>query len=313
MILPTLEWGASCEQLASQLRPGDELLVVCDHESDPVASRETPPGVRVLAAGEPEGCSGKANAVAYAMDRASNDRFVWTDDDFDRGEDWLDRLVAAGDAHGPATVVPFFVGEGWGRFVEPLLLVSGTATIYTGVGTWGGKAWGGGVTFTRGDVDVAALTSDLRRSLSDDGVLSAHLGYTHPVRSMRAMVHTPGDLRSLRERLVRLARIPHVHEGFERRFLVSLLVAGVAALAPVHAAVAATALTGGAYALFGFRRWSFLLAYPMLFLMPVVFGAGMFVTEFEWAGRRYRLDDAGDVAVLTRRRPDAEGGDDPVE
>lgn len=86
--------------------PNDELLVLCDSERDPVAGRKTPNGVAVCIAGEPEGCSGKANALAHGMERAENDRFVWTDDDFDRTSDWLDRLVAAGERHGPATVIP---------------------------------------------------------------------------------------------------------------------------------------------------------------------------------------------------------------
>lgn len=301
VILPTLEWGQACEQLVSQLRPGDELLVVCDSESDPVATRDVPRGVRVLVAGEPEGCSGKANAVAHAMEQANNDQFVWTDDDFHRDSDWLDRLVAAGETHGPATVIPFFVGGGWFRFVEPILLLSGTATIFFGVGTWGGNAWGGGVTFTRDDVVVSDLVSDLRRSLSDDGVLSEHVGYTHPVRTMRATVRVPGDFHSVKERMIRLARIPHVHEGFEYRLLFSLLIVGIAVTFPLYTAAVATTITGGMYALLRFRRASFLLGYPMLFLMPVIFASGIFLKEFEWAGRRYRVHDVGDIDVVTGR------------
>lgn len=301
VILPTLEWGQACEQLADQLRAEDELLVVCDSESDPVTTRNVPQGVRILVAGEPEGCSGKANAVAHAMEHANNDRFVWTDDDFDRDSDWLDRLAAAGETYGPATVVPFFIGGGWFRIVEPIGLLAGTATIFFGVGVWGGNAWGGGVTFTRDDVTVSDLVSDLRRSLSDDGVLSEHLGYTHPVRTMRAMVRVPGDFHTVKERMIRLARIPHVHEGGEFRFLLSLLIVGIAVAFPLYTAAVATSVTGGMYALLRFRRASFLLAYPMLFLMPVIFGAGIFLKEFEWAGRRYRLNDIEDIEVLTDR------------
>jgi hypothetical protein len=53
------------------------------------------------------------------MSRARNDRFVWTDDDFERGDDWLDRPVDAGETHGPASAVPFFTGTGWWRLFEP--------------------------------------------------------------------------------------------------------------------------------------------------------------------------------------------------
>lgn len=75
--------------------------------------------MRVPVAGEPTGCSGKANAVAHACSRASHDRPVWTDADVRRDTGWLGRLVAAGEAHGPATAVPVFRGGGWWRLVEP--------------------------------------------------------------------------------------------------------------------------------------------------------------------------------------------------
>ncbi|MDY6817608.1 MAG: glycosyltransferase, partial [Halobacteriales archaeon] len=103
VLLPTIEWNRACDQLSDQIQSGDELLVICDTEDDPVASHDPPDGVEILLAGEPEGCSGKANAMAYGMEQATNDRFVWTDADFDREDDWLDRLVAAGEQHGPAT------------------------------------------------------------------------------------------------------------------------------------------------------------------------------------------------------------------
>ena len=32
VLLPTMEWNTACEQLAAQLKPNDELLVVCDSE-----------------------------------------------------------------------------------------------------------------------------------------------------------------------------------------------------------------------------------------------------------------------------------------
>ena len=95
VLLPTVEWGTACTELAEQLEPSDELLLICDTEADLIAGRKTPPNTEVLTAGEPTGCSGKANAFAHGMERAKHDRFVWTDDDFTHSSDWLDRLVAA--------------------------------------------------------------------------------------------------------------------------------------------------------------------------------------------------------------------------
>jgi hypothetical protein len=124
VLLPTLEWGPVCEELADQLGPNDELLVLCDSDRDPVAGRKTPNGVAVCIAGEPEGCSGKANALAYGMERATNDRFVWSDADYERDDDWLDCLVEAGEEHGMAAVLPMFPGGGWWRLVEPVVVLS---------------------------------------------------------------------------------------------------------------------------------------------------------------------------------------------
>jgi|GEM_PF-2788514 len=64
VILPTVRHTDVVDQLASQLGPDDELLVVCDTDSDPIAgvADSFPKGVRLVIAGEPEGCSGKANA-----------------------------------------------------------------------------------------------------------------------------------------------------------------------------------------------------------------------------------------------------------
>ena len=42
VLLPTMEWNTACEQLAAQLKPNDELLVVCDSERDPVAGHDPP-------------------------------------------------------------------------------------------------------------------------------------------------------------------------------------------------------------------------------------------------------------------------------
>ena len=64
VILPTFKWMRSCEQLARQLDPDDELLVVCDSDDDPVTTADLPAEADLFVAGGPEGCSGKANAVA---------------------------------------------------------------------------------------------------------------------------------------------------------------------------------------------------------------------------------------------------------
>lgn len=298
VLLPTVEWGPACAELAEQVEPADELLILCDTERDPVASRETPPNVTVLTAGEPTGCSGKANALAYGMERATHDRFVWTDDDFERSPDWLDRLVAVGDRHGPATVIPDFVGGSWWWLVEPTSTVMSTLSMYLGRGPWAGNAWGGGVTFTRDDLNVDELVRDLRTCISDDGVLSDHLGEVYAARSMQARVPVPGDFASVKQRMVRFTRITHVHEGLGAELVGSLLLVGLALLFPLYAIPLVTVGSGLTYAIVGKKRWTFVLAYPALLLLPLLFVAGITQTEFEWAGRRYRMHDVNDIEVV---------------
>lgn len=300
MLLPTAEWTVACDRLAGQLRPGDELLVICDDRSDPVAGRDTPEGVEVVVAGEPTGCSGKANALACGMERAVNDRFVWTDADFDRGPDWLDRLVTAGEAHGPATAVPFFTGDGWWRLVEPWLGVWFSLVFALRVGGMAGAAWGGGATFTREELDVgvSTLTAELRTVLSDDLLLSDRLGEVHAVRSLVMPVEVPGDLPVVRDRLVRFVRIIHLHRGLTVVLAVNCLLAVLGLLYPLAVAALATVAVLGAALGLGVRRSSALYAYPGLLLLPAVTLAGMLVREFDWAGRRYRYDAAAEVQVL---------------
>lgn len=300
MLLPTAEWTVACDRMAGQLRPGDELLVVCDRPSDPVATREPPEGVELVVAGEPEGCSGKANALACGMERAAHDRLVWTDADFDRGPDWLERLVAAGETYGPATAVPFFRGDGWWRLVEPWLGVWFSLLFALRVGETAEAAWGGGVTFTREELDVpvSTLTAELRTVLSDDFLLSDRLGEVHAVRSLVMPVEVPGDLPAVRDRVVRFVRILHLHRGLAAALVVNCLLFVIGLLYPLVVAPLATVAVLGAAWRLEVRRSSALFAYPGLLVLPVVTLAGMLVREFDWAGRRYRYDAADDVEVL---------------
>jgi hypothetical protein len=303
VLLPTHEWGAACEQVAAGLGPDDELLVICDTEDDPVASADPRAGVEIIVAGEPERCSGKANALAYGMERARHERFVWTDDDFERDPTWLDRLVAAGEAHGPASAIPFFTGGGWWRPVEPWYGALFTSLVYFGVGGASNVAWGGGVTFTRAEltVDVPTLVAELRGVLSDDYLLTQRLPGVYAVRSMLTHVDVPGDFGSVVHRLVRFTRIVGVNEGWGGLIPIALL-AVVGVLYPLVVAPVLTVAFGVAYVGLGLkpRNGTFLFAYPCLLVFPLVLVVARTIDEFEWGGRRYRFAEDGGVEVLGR-------------
>jgi glycosyltransferase involved in cell wall biosynthesis len=298
VLLPTIEWTDACEELAAQLDGDDELLVVCDRESDPVAERaaDLPANARVVTAGEPRGCSGKANAVVAGMRAASHDRFVWTDDDFHHPPDWLAGLHADYEEHGPVSELPFFVGrDPLSLLLEPVYALGGTLGAYAS-----GKAWGGGVMFERDDLDVAAFLDDLGRTVSDDGLLSEYLDVT-PLRRVRR-VEVGGTIRETLERHARFTQIVYRHGPRDTASMgvVAVAVAAFCLLAPVYAFVLSTLLVTGTYALFGVRRWTVLLAYPAMLAQVPLMAYGLARRTFVWGGRRYRWRGKFDVEVVER-------------
>lgn len=300
VILPTREWGVACEQLSAQLKPGDELLVVCDTTADPVADHDPPDGVHVLVAGEPTGCAAKANAVAHGMERATNDRFVWADDDYERGADWLDRLVRMGEAHGPAAFEPLFVSEGFSfKLLEPILATSFALYDLYRDGGEGGYPWGGGVTFTRDDLQesVERLCGELRQSISDDNALENHLEDTYAPRDWPIRVHIEGNLPDTASRSTRWMRAHHVRFDNTRNVLMSLSLAVIGLLFPLVVAPLVTVTAALSYWRLGYDRWTFLLAYPGLLVLPFVPTLGLLFSEFTWGSRRYRLEGLYDIEV----------------
>jgi hypothetical protein len=295
VVLPTQTWTAACDEVAAQLEPADELLVVCDTDEDPVAARDDfPGGVSVVTAGEPEDCSGKANAVAAGMEAASHDRIVWTDDDFHHPPDWLETLQADYDRHGPVTELPFFVGrDPLATLLEPLYAVGGTLGVYAG-----GKIWARAVVFKRDDLDCDSFLAELRQTVSDDGLLTEYLD-VEPVQRVRR-VEVGGTLRQTLERHVRFTKLVAHHDagGFLGGCVATTALVAACLLAPLYATVGLTALTAGVYAFFGQRRWTAALAYPLaVAALPLGLYASVRRT-FVWGGRRYRWRSKFDVEVV---------------
>jgi hypothetical protein len=311
VVLPTLEYGVACEQLAAQLRPGDELLIVCDTAADPVADHDPPDGVRVLVAGEPVGCAAKANALAHGMEQATNDRFVWSDDDYERETDWLERLVEVGESHGPAAFEPLIVSDGVSfKLLEPVL-ASGIALydLYRD-GGGGGYPWGGGVTFTREELQepVGRLCDELRQSVSDDNALENHLEDTYTPRDWRIRVPVEGSFEDTVGRLTRWMRADHVRYGLTRNVLLSVVVTLIGLLGAPVVAPLVTVTAALSYRKLGYRRWTFVFAYPGLLVFPVVLALGLLCREFTWGDRRYRVNGLYDVEVRAEPAGDPEDG-----
>lgn len=293
VLLPTTTWTDACAELAAQLK-NDELLIIHDGANDPVTERDNiPEGVRFIAAGEPERCSGKANAIAAGMDAARFDRLVWTDDDFHHPPNWLATLNADYENHGPVSEVPYFVGrDPLSILLEPLYASAGSLPLYIG-----NQIWGGAVVFERNDIDETTFLDKLRRTVSDDGLLMEYLEVTTVGRTH--IVHIGGTIREAVERPVRWTQILkwHFPIAIAGTWLVSLLVLASALLAPLLAVTVLTVLHLAVNEVLGFRRWTAVLAFPALFVFVPLVLYGLVRRTFVWGGRRYRWRGKFDVAV----------------
>jgi len=293
VILPTIKKTDVVDEIATQLQGDDELLVVCDSDSDPVAGAADtlPEEARLLVAGEPEGCSGKANAIAAAMEAAAHDRLVWTDDDFHHPPDWLGDLQTDYERHGPTTELPFFKGKDpLSTLLEPMYVMGATAGL-----TLIDKPWGGAVIFERNDLDEAAFLNDLRQTISDDGLLGAYLDVT-PVKRVRR-VDVGGTVSESLERNTRFMQIVDYFSPYPN---VTVPLAAVyfscCLLFPLPTALVSTLLMAGLYAYFGIWRWTVLLTYPGLIAQFPLLLYGL-SRSFVWGGRRYHWPARFDVVV----------------
>ncbi len=300
IILPTVRMTPVIGELTDQLSPDDQLLVVCDTTSDPIANdaESLPTSARLIYAGEPEGCSGKANAIAAGIEAATNERLIWTDDDFHHPPGWLEQLHAEYDRHGPATELPVFVGrDPLSTLLEPMYLIGATAGLAVLK-----KPWAGAVIFERSDLaskpgrNEAAFLSELRRTISDDGLLSLYVDVT-PVRRVRE-VAVGGSVRNSFERHVRFMQIGWRFAPNSWLMVpLSVLFFLSSLFAPLLTAVGATAGVTAVATYFGGRRSSALLAYPALLVQFPLLVYALARKEFVWAGRRYRWTGRFEVDV----------------
>ena len=298
MILPTVEWTDACREVAGQLGADDELLVVHDEPADPVADRagETPDGVRLIAAGAPETCSGKANAIVTGMERARNDLLVWTDDDFHHPPDWLETMVADYRDHGPTTEVPVFVGgDPLSWLLEPAFQLLGTIGV-----TAETYAWGGAVIFGRDDIDEAQFRSELSNAVSDDVLLAEHVDVNAVSRTRR--IPAGENVRSTMERVVRYNKIMYHHQPLAcvGSFLASTVLVAACLLFPVVTLALGLGMCG-VYAAFGIRRVSALFVVPAIGATLPLRAYSFLTDTIVWGGRRYAYTDKFDVEALGRR------------
>ena len=294
VILPTTNRSSEIDRLAAQLGSEDTLLVVCDTPSDPVAAASLPEQTELVVAGEPTGCSGKANAIAAGMEAATTDRVIWTDDDFEHPPEWIANLQQSYETQGPTTEVPFFRGsDPLSVLCEPIYALGATTGL-----TLLRKPWGGGVIFERGDLDETAFLAELRETVSDDGLLSWYLDVT-PVSRVRVVDNNSGLQASL-ERNVRFMQIAWRFAPHSWLLAVlSIISIVICLIAPLPAMVGATGVLAGIYRYFGIGRWTAVLAYPALLAAGPLLLYGLTRRSFVWGGRRYYWKETFSVRVST--------------
>ncbi|MFC7009525.1 glycosyltransferase [Halalkalicoccus salilacus] len=253
-----------------------------------------PVGVRLIVVSEPEHCSGKVNAITTGMETARHDRLVWTDDDFHHPPDWLATLSADYEQYGPVSEVPYFVGrDPLSVVLEPLYSSAGSLRIY-----YDNRIWGGAVIFERDDIDEAAFLDDLRRTVSDDGLLMEYLQVTSVGRTR--IVPIGGTIRETVERQVRWTQILrwHVPGAVAGTVLVLLFVLAGAILTPLSTAVFLTVLYLAVNKSLGVRRWTAVLSYPAVFVFVPLTVYALARRTFVWGDRQYRWRGKFDVTVL---------------
>lgn len=294
VILPTPRWTPMADDIVAALRDDDELIVVCDDEDDPVTA-DAPDRAEVVVAGDPDGCAGKPNALAAAMERATHDIVVWTDDDVARGDDeWLARLVSHARERGAATEVPVFVGGGLWPLLEPAFVVFLSNAVRAG-----NHVWGGGVAFDRTALDEQRLREDLRRTVGDDTLLSTYLDDPWVDDDHVRTIRIPGTPRDSYDRIARWAKASYFFSPLATLGSLLVLVGfAVGSFAFPLAGVALATLVGsGAYWQLGLRRWTVALSFVSILVLPVALLVGILAPTFRWGPRTYRWRDAFDVSV----------------
>jgi hypothetical protein len=276
---------------------------VVDDATDPAAATvEAREAAELVVAGSPEGCSGKANAVAAGLKRASDDVIVLTDDDVPREEHWLDRIKRGVSEHDAVTGMPLFTHTGGrgrilGWVMEPAQGILSIALLL-GDGFWGGAAG-----FRRADIDdMDALRADLRRTVTDDLLIGEHittdrkadvgLAATIPVHSSTIGAYLDRVVRnSLTFRYADEASLWVI-------FGLGLLQAALLLLGTLPAVV--LMWIGGllVYDAFDARRWTVVFTPVSLVILAGFAAWGATREEFEWGGRRYRWRDKFDVEVV---------------
>ncbi|PSH00637.1 MAG: glycosyl transferase, partial [Nanohaloarchaea archaeon SW_7_46_7] len=278
-----------------QMSEEDELIVVCDSEDDSIAQSSFESKVKLVVAGEPENCSGKANAIYHGMKASKNNRVVWTDDDFKHPDNWLEQMHRDCDRYGGVSELPFFTGN------NPLTILNEPIYAFTMLMAYlNNQAWGGSVMFDRDGFNEEKFLEELQKTVGDDVLLSEHLESKTVMRTH--CVEIDETIRGSLERVTRFVKHVRYHEPFQTGLLTatSFLLAAAAITYPLTSFTISTVFFLTVYLAMGRKRPTFLLGYLSLIILPLFLLYGLLRRTFVWQGRRYRYNSKLDVEILEK-------------
>lgn len=296
VIIPTFSWNSACKEVYRQLENGDELILVCDAESDPLFDQQTPKDVNVLLAGEPESCSGKCNALAYGLESASKEHVVCTDADFSHPAGWLNDVKNSLEENIFVTTLNFFKSEKLpGKLLEPGYLTGIFIGTYSGLGAWGGL-----MAFNTDEAPMNQIIDQLRRTISDDILISQFFPDKTVNPSNFGIVEIEGGLKNVIEMSKRFGRSMFLVDPKLLCIPVLSVLAYILLLlhSPVSGVLLPILIASLLYTRFGLKRLTFLLAPASLIIISLLVFYGSFSKKIEWNGRTYLWKDRFQVEVL---------------
>lgn len=302
ILLPTFEWTDSCETLAQQVEAEDELLVIVDDETTPAAeSVKGREDIELIVAGDPDGCSGKSNAIAAGLEAATQDRIILTDADVRRNDQWLNRVKQGVADHGAVTGGVLFSHSGgsgrvFGWLIEPL------QAIFMLVLMLSGGLWGGAAGFHRQHIDdMAALKRELRQTVTDDLLIGEHLTISPKADfGLATTIPIHASVQEFWDRWIRYTLTFRYAENASLAVVFFLGILQAVALVFIPIITIAISVIAGllVYRAFGSFRWTMVFM-PITFLVNLLF-ASYAVTQstFRWGGRTYRWTEKLSVDVI---------------
>jgi hypothetical protein len=154
--------------------------------------------------------------------------------------------------------------------------------------------------FHRDAVDLDEFVADLRRTVSDDALLTDRVAGVDSDPSLISPMYVSGTVSETLSRQVRWTTTAQYLDpgGLAVGAMLPVGVLVGTLFAPLVTVPLVTAVAALAYAYCGIARWTFLFTVPAYVLSIPLVVYGVLADEFVWTGRRYRWTSLYDVEVV---------------